>query len=50
MQSQKTVDARKEGMFHGRIISSHLMLWVKLLIIKVNFGNKTKASSENFGW
>ena len=25
MQSQKTVDARKEGMFHGKIISSYLM-------------------------
>ena len=24
-QSQKTVDARKEGMFHGEIISSHLI-------------------------
>ena len=24
-QSQKTVDARKEGMFHGKILSSHLM-------------------------
>ena len=24
-QSQKTVDARKEGMFHIKIISSHLM-------------------------
>ena len=23
--SQKTVDARKEGMFHRKIISSHLM-------------------------
>ena len=24
-QSQKTVDARKEGMFHGKILSSHIM-------------------------
>ena len=24
-QSQKTVDARKEGMFHRKILSSHLM-------------------------
>ena len=24
-QSQKTVDARKERMFHGKIFSSHLM-------------------------
>ena len=33
---------------HGKIISSHL--WAKLLIIAVNFGNKTKVFSENFGW
>ena len=46
MQSQKTVDTRKEGMFHGKIISR-----AKLLIITVNFGNKTKkVFSENFGW
>ena len=25
-------------------------LWAKLLIITVNFGNKTKDFSENFGW
>ena len=25
-------------------------LWAKLLIITVNFGNKTKVFSENFGW
>ena len=25
-------------------------LWTKLLIITVNFGNKTKVFSENFGW
>ena len=24
-QSQKTIDAREEGMFHGKILSSHLM-------------------------
>ena len=25
-------------------------LWAKLLIITVNFGNRTKDFSENFGW
>ena len=25
-------------------------LWAKLLIITVNFGNKTKVFSENFSW
>ena len=38
MQSQKTVDARKEGMFHGKIISSHLMDEAVN-----NFGKKTKV-------
>ena len=32
-QSKKTVDARKEGMFLGKIISSRLMGKKKLLII-----------------
>ena len=26
------------------------MAWAKLLIVAVNFGNKTKVFSENFGW
>ena len=25
-------------------------LWAKLLIITVNFGNKSKVFSGNFGW
>ena len=47
-QSQKTVDARKEEMFHGKLFLA--TLWAKLLLITVNFGNKTKVFSENFGW
>ena len=42
--------SRKEGLLHGKIISSHLMGAKLLIIITVNFGNKTKVFSENFGW
>ena len=33
---------------HGKIFLA--TLWAKLLIIAVNFGNKTKVFSENFEW
>ena len=53
-QSQKTAHARKDEMLHGKIISSYL-IWAKVFIIIVNFGNKTLDKTleffgENCGW